>query len=140
MNRYEGYFDVVFMEGGILHYFHNIDDFMNNMYSLLRPGGKMICSDFHPFQKIADILNLEQPVIASYQCVMDVYCHAQMHIFSSLLMNFSRNTPVGHSLTPIKVNSPGNLSFVHAGCSSNLFRLIPQFITALIISLTVYFR
>ncbi len=66
MSRYEGYFDVVFMEGGILHYFHNIDDFMNIMYSLLRPGGKMICSDFHPFQKIADILNLEQPVIDSY--------------------------------------------------------------------------
>lgn len=31
------------------------------MYSLLRSGGRMICSDFHPFTKIADILEFEQP-------------------------------------------------------------------------------
>lgn len=66
MDRYKGYFDVVFMEGGILHYFHNIDDFMNIMHSLLRPGGKMICSDFHPFQKISDLLSLEQPAMSYF--------------------------------------------------------------------------
>lgn len=66
MNRYKDYFDVVFMEGGILHYFHDIDEFMNIMYSLLKPGGKMICSDFHPFQKISDILDLEQPVMSYF--------------------------------------------------------------------------
>ena len=27
-NRYGGYFDIVFMEGGILHYFHDINEFM----------------------------------------------------------------------------------------------------------------
>ena len=54
-------FDVVFMEGGILHYFHDINEFMTMMHSLLKPGGTMICSDFHPFTKIADILHLEQP-------------------------------------------------------------------------------
>lgn len=57
MEKYQGYFDVVFMEGGILHYFHDIDQFMEIMYSLLRDGGKMICSDFHPYTKISDILN-----------------------------------------------------------------------------------
>lgn len=61
MSKYKNYFDVVFMEGGILHYFHDIDDFMKIMYQLLKTDGKMICSDFHPFQKIYDILNLEQP-------------------------------------------------------------------------------
>lgn len=61
MSKYKNYFDVVFMEGGILHFFHDIDDFMKIMYQLLKTGGKMICSDFHPFQKISDILNLEQP-------------------------------------------------------------------------------
>lgn len=66
MERYRGYFDVVFMEGGILHYFHDIDEFMNIMYSLLKPGGKMICSDFHPFQKISDILDLEQPTMSYF--------------------------------------------------------------------------
>ena len=66
METYGNYFDVVFMEGGILHYFHNIDEFMQIMYTLLKPGGKMICSDFHPFTKTADILHLEQPPAMSY--------------------------------------------------------------------------
>ena len=66
MEKYENYFDVVFMEGGILHYFHNIDEFMHVMYTLLKQGGKMICSDFHPFTKISDILDLGQPVMSYF--------------------------------------------------------------------------
>lgn len=60
LEKYGEYFDVVFMEGGVLHYFHDIDEFMRIMYHLLKDNGKLICSDFHPFTKIADILNLEQ--------------------------------------------------------------------------------
>ena len=42
---------------GVLHYFHDIDAFMQGYaYALLKLGGTMICSDFHPFTKIADIL------------------------------------------------------------------------------------
>lgn len=61
MEKYEDYFDIVFMEGGVLHYFHDINEFMDIMFSLVKNGGKMICSDFHPFTKIADILELQQP-------------------------------------------------------------------------------
>lgn len=64
--KYGAFFDVVFMEGGVLHYFHDIDKFMNIMYLLLKSGGKMICSDFHPFTKIKDILELEQPSISYF--------------------------------------------------------------------------
>ena len=64
--KYGGYFDVVFMEGGVLHYFHDIDRFMAVMQALLKPGGKMICSDFHPFNKIADALGLEQPALGYF--------------------------------------------------------------------------
>ena len=64
--KYGGYFDVVFMEGGILHYFHDIDEFMGMMYAMLRPGGKMICSDFHPFAKIRDTLNMERPTMSYF--------------------------------------------------------------------------
>ena len=39
---------------------------MQVMYALLKPGGTMICSDFHPFTKIADILNLEQPSMSYF--------------------------------------------------------------------------
>ncbi len=66
MEKYKNYFDVVFMEGGILHYFHDIDEFMTIMYSLLRKGGKMICSDFHPFTKIMDALELQQPTMSYF--------------------------------------------------------------------------
>lgn len=66
MAKYGAYFDVVFMEGGVLHYFHDIDVFMHIMYSLLKDGGQMICSDFHPFTKISDILDLEQPAMSYF--------------------------------------------------------------------------
>lgn len=66
MKKYEEYFDVVFMEGGILHYFHDINQFMKIMHQLLRPNGRMICSDFHPFQKISDMLELEQPTMSYF--------------------------------------------------------------------------
>lgn len=65
-SKYEGYFDVVFMEGGILHYFHDIDAFMSMMRLLLKPGGKMICSDFHPFSKIMDALKLQTPTMSYF--------------------------------------------------------------------------
>jgi len=51
------------MEGGILHYFHDISAFMRMMSAMLKAGGKMICSDFHPFTKIADTLHFETPVM-----------------------------------------------------------------------------
>ena len=66
LEKYGNYFDVVFMEGGVLHYFHDIDEFMSIMYSLLKNGGKMICSDFHPFTKIADLLDLQQPAMSYF--------------------------------------------------------------------------
>lgn len=61
LKKYGQSFDVVFMEGGILHYFHDIKQFMDIMYALLKPNGKMICSDFHPFTKISDLLDFGHP-------------------------------------------------------------------------------
>ncbi len=66
LQKYGGYFDVVFMEGGILHYFHDIDEFMRIMCALLTPGGKLICSDFHPFTKINDALDFEMPSMSYF--------------------------------------------------------------------------
>lgn len=62
MSVYSEYFDVVFMEGGILHYFFNIDRFMGVMNNLLKSGGRMICSDFHPINKFLDVLELGNPL------------------------------------------------------------------------------
>ncbi len=66
MDKYAESFDVVFMEGGILHYFHDINAFMKIMNNMLKPEGKMICSDFHPFSKISDILGLQQPTMSYF--------------------------------------------------------------------------
>ena len=66
LERYGGTFDVVFMEGGVLHYFHDIDAFMGIAAALLKAGGRLICSDFHPFTKIADILSLQQPTMSYF--------------------------------------------------------------------------
>jgi SAM-dependent methyltransferase len=54
------------MEGGILSYFHDIGQFMAVMRGLLRPGGKLILSDFHPFTKIVDSLELQQPTMSYF--------------------------------------------------------------------------
>lgn len=66
LSKFGNKFDTVFMEGGVLHYFHDIGAFMQMMYALLKPGGKMICSDFHPFTKISDSLNLSQPTMSYF--------------------------------------------------------------------------
>jgi len=66
MARWGGCFDAVFMEGGVLHYFHDIDRFMSLMHGLLKSGGRLICSDFHPFTKIMDALDLQTPVMSYF--------------------------------------------------------------------------
>ena len=66
MAKFGGLFDVVFMEGGVLHYFHDIEQFMDIMYGLLKPGGRLICSDFHPFTKVMDTLELQQPTMSYF--------------------------------------------------------------------------
>lgn len=66
MDQYRNTFDIVFMEGGILHYFHDVHHFMHIMSLLLKHDGKMICSDFHPFTKISDLLEFEQPSMSYF--------------------------------------------------------------------------
>ncbi|MBR4081684.1 MAG: class I SAM-dependent methyltransferase [Clostridia bacterium] len=61
-----GQFDVVFMEGGVLHYFHDITRFMSVMRMLLKPGGRMVLSDFHPFTKLQDTLGLQTATMSYF--------------------------------------------------------------------------
>ncbi|GAA0321102.1 class I SAM-dependent methyltransferase [Bacillus carboniphilus] len=51
INRFADYFDILYLEGGILHYFHDIDKFMTILFTILKEGGKMILSDFHPLRR-----------------------------------------------------------------------------------------
>lgn len=55
MNKYGEYFDMLYLEGGILHYFHDIDKLMKTLFSMLKPSGKIVLNDFHPFRKVMPI-------------------------------------------------------------------------------------
>jgi 2-polyprenyl-3-methyl-5-hydroxy-6-metoxy-1,4-benzoquinol methylase len=47
-----GRFDIAFSEGGILHYFGDLDQYFRRVASFIRPGGTLLLNDFHPFRKI----------------------------------------------------------------------------------------
>ncbi|MGZ9583731.1 class I SAM-dependent methyltransferase [Paenibacillus marinisediminis] len=51
LKKYGGYFDLLYLEGGILHYFGDLDKLMSILFGLLKDGGSMILSDFHPFRR-----------------------------------------------------------------------------------------
>ena len=51
MKKYKGHFDILYLEGGILHYFGDIEKLMSILYGLLNNNGIMILSDFHPLRK-----------------------------------------------------------------------------------------
>lgn len=55
MSIYGNYFDILYLEGGILHYFHDIDKLMEILFLILKPNGQIILNDFHPFRKIMPI-------------------------------------------------------------------------------------
>lgn len=55
MDTYGEYFDILYLEGGILHYFHDLDRFMEVLNRLLKVGGQVILNDFHPIRKVMPI-------------------------------------------------------------------------------------
>jgi len=51
IEKYSGHFDMLYLEGGILHYFNDIEKFMSILFSLLKDNGVMVLSDFHPLRR-----------------------------------------------------------------------------------------
>lgn len=45
LERYSGHFDMLYLEGGILHYFNDIEKFMSLLFSLLKDDGVMVLSE-----------------------------------------------------------------------------------------------
>lgn len=54
----ESNYDIVYMEGGILHYFKDLDALFSKCYMLLKSGGRLVLNDFHPFRKILKIRDI----------------------------------------------------------------------------------
>lgn len=65
IKTYRNYFDMLYLEGGILHYFYDIDKLMNLLFTILKPGGKIVLNDFHPFRKVM-IINYFKSTIGDY--------------------------------------------------------------------------
>ena len=55
LSKYGNCFDMLYLEGGILHYFHDLHKLMNILFALLKNDGVMILSDFHPFRKCIEV-------------------------------------------------------------------------------------
>jgi SAM-dependent methyltransferase len=50
-NALEGRFDLILMEGGILHYFFDLNPLARWCHRLLSPSGRLIIGDHHPIGK-----------------------------------------------------------------------------------------
>lgn len=48
---HEERYDILYLEGGILHYFDDLSKFFAVLYTILAPGGKLVLNDFHPYRK-----------------------------------------------------------------------------------------
>lgn len=59
VSKYKETFDMIYAEGGILHYFSDINLFMKNIYTITKQNGQLILNDFHPFRKISDYFNTD---------------------------------------------------------------------------------
>ena len=65
--QYGGYFDILYLEGGILHYFHDLNRFMSLLFSMLKIDGLIVLSDFHPFRKcITGTIDGQYQIQANY--------------------------------------------------------------------------
>jgi SAM-dependent methyltransferase len=53
LKKYDEYFDYAYAEGGILHFFHDLNKFFSVLYKILKPNGTLVLCDFHPFSRLA---------------------------------------------------------------------------------------
>lgn len=59
--RYARKFDIAVMELGVIHYFVDLTRFSASVRRLLKPGGKLVLSEFHPLLKKAISIDSGQP-------------------------------------------------------------------------------
>jgi len=50
--KYGNTFDFLYMEGGIVHYFSDLDVFTKTLYAITKHNGRLILCDAHPYRKL----------------------------------------------------------------------------------------
>jgi SAM-dependent methyltransferase len=58
ISKMQSYFDLTYLEGGILHYFSDLYVLSSKIYEILKFGGKLVLNDFHPFKNILNIKDI----------------------------------------------------------------------------------
>ncbi|WP_421385200.1 class I SAM-dependent methyltransferase [Bacillus salacetis] len=51
LSQFTNHFDLLYLEGGILHYFTDLNRLMTLLLAILKPNGNMVLSDFHPLKR-----------------------------------------------------------------------------------------
>ncbi|MCE5235940.1 MAG: class I SAM-dependent methyltransferase [Eubacteriales bacterium] len=74
--RFGDSFDIVYAEGGVLHYFSDLDAFTMALHVITKRGGQLILSDFHPFRKVNPS---GSPMMSVYQMTGGDYFDSQIH-------------------------------------------------------------
>jgi 2-polyprenyl-3-methyl-5-hydroxy-6-metoxy-1,4-benzoquinol methylase len=59
INKYGNMFDFLYLEGGIIHYFSNIDEFTKMLYAISKSNGRLILCDMHPYRKLDNLFVTE---------------------------------------------------------------------------------
>jgi SAM-dependent methyltransferase len=75
LNQYEEFFDIAYLEGGILHYFHDINKFAGVLHHIIKQNGKLILSDFHPFRKIIPVGQTGKSAVSTNGDYFDCEAH-----------------------------------------------------------------
>ena len=68
LTKYGLYFDCAYAEGGILHYFHDLNKFFSVLHKIMKSNGLLVLCDFHPFTKIfsANKIGNVESAVADY--------------------------------------------------------------------------
>jgi len=59
ITKYGNMFDFVYLEGGIIHYFSEIEEFTKMLYAITKPNGRLILCDVHPYRKLDNLFVTE---------------------------------------------------------------------------------
>ena len=68
-------YDLVYMEGGVLHYFSDLGGLMRKISMLMRIGGTFVLNDFHPIRKFID-----EGIGTNGDCFDTIFIQHQLHM------------------------------------------------------------
>ncbi|KPB06269.1 class I SAM-dependent methyltransferase [Bacillus sp. CHD6a] len=91
-----GDFDFVLLELGVLHYFVDLNPLFEIVFKLLRPGGKFVLRDYHPF--VSKLINIVDNIVVANGNYFDQEVKQVEVAYSLLLTEAERKKLVKNSI------------------------------------------